>query len=138
MAAYFPPYAPSSSSYSYYEHRLDIQYSYYVYNAAEAKRLHKLWRTDLVLCNDGDGDGYYYDTEYNSWADADYAEISKRFKDGDRIYFGDANYLWVLKEAQIFLPAFQPHCVHCHKLRSEKPDPDHLQCEMRAIEAMRL
>jgi len=134
MTAYFPPHAPYSRS--YLKHSLDIQYSYYVFNAAEAKKLHKSWRTYIVCCNDGDGYGDYYDIEYNLWVDADYAEISKRFKDGDHIYFGDANYTWILENANEFRTAFQPRCVHCHKARAEKADHDHLHCEMRAIEAL--
>jgi hypothetical protein len=136
MAAYFPPYVPSNFSF-YHKHRLDIQYSYYVFNAETAKDVHQSWREDWEYCDDGDGH-HYQERVINYWVDDDYAALLKRFKNGDRIYFGDANYLWILKEAQEFLPAFEPHCVHCHKACHEKSDPEnaHTQCEMKALVAL--
>jgi hypothetical protein len=132
-AAYFPS---SSSPFSFYvKHRLDIQYAYYVFSKAAAKKVHDLWEYDTVCCHDGE-EGYY-DREYDPWIGKEYAAVLKRFNEGDRIYVGDSNYLWLLENAERFLKAFQPTCVHCHKARNDKDaDPDHLQCEMKALVAL--
>lgn len=130
MSAYYLPYLSIAKTRNW-----EPQFHYYILDADKAKKVLNAWEYETTWTRVGHDD-YDRDDEYDPTIRPEYEAVLKRLSE-KRIHEEDADHRWLLKEAQRFAPALKPMCVHCHAARAAAPaDPEHLQCEMRAIEAL--
>ncbi len=130
MSAYYLPYLSIAKTRNW-----EPQFHYYILDTVKAAKILNAWEYETHTYSVGYGE-YETDVDYDPTIRPEYEAVLKRLAD-KHIYEEDANHMWLLKEAQRFTSALKPMCVHCHASRLAAPaDPDHLQCEMRAIEAL--